>query len=309
MMQVEPLASMNSTAASSVAVSTVNNERQCASPLKAKTIAQEHLNKQTLPSSRILKQAITPMNGKSNLLKFLNGAKSGVFKTIGDRIVVPMKVAAPSKQLSSSDDVKFRFSSTFRMAVPVSSSFSKSSFSQTAKVAKIAPKPANVEIKRSPLTDKHLIVKTEAVSESNFETGDLNNFMKSISKSILYPIKTDSQSNDAWTSLHQSDSQPLIKPSSIKVDDYDDELTSLSWLSSDNKELLKTIRKCNPDDPGIGLSSDENDDEQSSSKKLVFTASSPINPQVCSVFFPAKVCSNVGKDAYFVWLVQRCASA
>lgn len=61
---------------------------------------------------------------------------------------------------------------------------------------------------------------------------------------------------------------------SCKNDD-DDELTSLSWLVESNLELYRTIRKCNPDDPGIGLSDDELDMDRKSGK-YCFTSDSKV---------------------------------
>lgn len=62
------------------------------------------------------------------------------------------------------------------------------------------------------------------------------------------------------------------------ADDNDDcDLTNLSWLTGDNKNLLKTIRKCNPDDAGISLSGDESDAEDEGKKaNAIFTAKSKV---------------------------------
>ena len=287
MMQVEPLGSTDCGSASMI--TSAANIRESTSSSSASSDAmtkqqQELLKKDSVGSNNIVKQAITPINGKTSLLKFLSSAKSGVFQTIGDRIVVPMKVTTPTIQPASSTGAKHNIASTFRMAVPVSkSSFPEKTLNHSPAARKLIPiktRPLNGEIKRNLLTDKHVIVKTECDTDSGFQTNDLNKFVKTMQRTVLKPVKHQLLDDDVFSTLRKSS----INSSSFKLDEQDDELTSLSWLSSDNKELLKTIRRCNPDDPGIGLSGDENDDENLGSKKLIFTATSPINPQVRAWF-------------------------
>jgi len=304
MMQVEPLRSTDcATASMAASAANIGASDSSGTQRVMKAPEQEPLQKNSSASFNIVKQAITPIGvkSKSNLLKFLTSAKSGVFQTIGDRIVVPVKVTTPSKDSASSEGSKYKNVSTFRMAVPattirnVDHGFKKTSHSNSlalkrpliqtpAGIKEISSKPIRVarQIQRTPLTSNHLLIKTEPRdARAGFEATRVNKFIKSINRSVLNPIKTNHQDTTLSTTVNQSEPFPTIKRSSFRLDEEDDELTSLSWLSSDNKDLLRTIRKCNPDDPGIGLSSDENDeDENLNNKKLIFTASSPINPQV-----------------------------
>jgi len=61
--------------------------------------------------------------------------------------------------------------------------------------------------------------------------------------------------------------------------DVFDELTNLDWLKDEDKSLHREIRKLNPDDPGIGLSSDDSDHDsrnRSRNSKSIFTAYSKV---------------------------------
>ena len=76
-------------------------------------------------------------------------------------------------------------------------------------------------------------------------------------------------------------SSKKVSQSLGKDDDDSDDLTSLSWLTSNDKNLLKTIRSCNPDDAGICLSDDESEEEQedegNNKNNAVFTAKSRVD--------------------------------
>lgn len=68
-----------------------------------------------------------------------------------------------------------------------------------------------------------------------------------------------------------------VKPSAY---DSDNDLTSLTWLT--NKNLLKTMASCNPDDAGISLSGDESEEDDELDilqlkNKAVFTAKSKVD--------------------------------
>ena len=287
MMRIE---STSSTEVRPSASSTVASD---VSPAPLSTGATSN-NGQLKPCS-VIKQPITPIGGKSNLLKLLNGSKSTVFKTIGDRIVVPMKVSTASKAANQGVSPKSAgTNTTFQMAIPAKTSNFKLNMKNDESV-KVSPHIKTVSLNPSTssslVATKKVIIKKE-ISDSDFDVNpannDLNKFMSSVTKKVFFPIKNEDQ---IVTSQSELEISPSVRFSSSNLQmlesfsnqEDDGDLTCLSWLSSNNKELLKTIRKCNPDDPGIGLSGDEIDvDDVGEQNKLIFTASSRVNPQVRS---------------------------
>ena len=291
MMQVEPMSSPELAPASTAIPAATSGSLQASSSVESSASCKSALESDDVPenTNQITKQAITPLNllklkrtnGNVNLLKFLNGStKTGVFKTIGDRIVVPMKLSNSSKKLLPMSGSRTKASTTFRMAIPSSKDLIRTGTeNRPFGVDKLTIKQTNSnesENLPSVLTTKN--IKTEFKPEPFSENGDLNKFMNSVSRSVLYPIKNNDYNNPALK-VETKNEPSVTRRDGLKLDE-DEELTCLSWLSSDNKELLRTIRKCNPDDPGIGLSGDENEDETSNVKKLIFTASSRINSHV-----------------------------
>ena len=294
-MQVEQLSSIKEVSAASL-TAVPSNGHYASSTLDTST-ATKQLEKLSstvvgLSKSTIVKQAITPMNSKTSLLKFLNGSKS--FKTIGDRIVVPMKVAVPSKKLLAATNKSSSKPSTFQMTVPYFPPFCNKTTSSEPSPGLVSFKYGISQSQTQIATHKSfsqsqddsavqkppnvIPVKAECISEHPQETNDLNRFMNSVAKNVFFPIKAPDDASDMQNQVDRN----AVSTKATELED--EELTSLTWLSSNNKKLLDTIRMCNPDDPGIGLSGDDTDSEDISDKnKLIFTASSRINCQVSTL--------------------------
>nr|CAB3246931.1 FoxN2/3 [Phallusia mammillata] len=214
-------------------------------------------------------KSVVPIASKLNLFKVLkshqNASKPDVFKTIGNRIVIPMKLCLSSKKKPMIDKNSLDKPATFRMTV------------SSQKAPNDNPATNILDMQNSPLnptptspTQPNSLCKPDQNKETT-EYGDLNKFMSTVSSNLgLSGVletqnKVDTKTNtlDTLNSHHE---------------DVDNDLRSLSWLSSDNKELFKTIRKCNPDDPGISLSGDDTDSEEENNKGI-FTATSKVDRQ------------------------------
>ncbi|CAK8679915.1 unnamed protein product [Clavelina lepadiformis] len=248
----------------------------------------------------IIKKSVTPINPKTNILTLLKNHgnkinKPEVFKTIGNRIVIPMKVSvaakkATDKSASSSGETAKKLA-TFQMAVPkLKDPANVLAPGILHKVNNLPFRKANTstllqkEQNSTGLAQAH--VKNEVngkltLIETNLnDYGDLNKFMSSVTGS--FGLASSNDDKDSVISSTDSSKLNTSMSSMSKLSDFDDQLedndlTCLSWLNND-KELYKTIRKCNPDDPGIGLSGDETDSEENTdSNKLIFTATSPID--------------------------------
>ena len=220
------------------------------------------------------------LDAKLNLLKLLREHKSAtkpdVFKPIGDRIVVPVKLCLSTKKPSNTPANNATacdrsVSSTFTMAVPAGKVGPKLTFVNPTIVRKAPFVARRIESTSIPRPVAVRLPPCPPEKDAG-EYGDLNKFMSTVSSNLCLPGQGD------------LDPKPsIVFPPKLdaKLCEPDDELTSLSWLSSDNKELYNEIKKLNPDDPGIGMSGDETDSEEGSdNNKSIFTASSKVGKQV-----------------------------
>lgn len=221
-------------------------------------------------------KSVVPIASKLNLFKVLkshqNASKPDVFKTIGNRIVIPMKLCLSSKKkLPQNNENNQDKMTTFRMTVS-----NKKALGDSVSVldAKSPLKPLTTS--SGPTS---WLYKPEQSKETS-EYGDLNKFMSTVSSNLGLPVSGVVEGNKKVTPTQPPTSDGLKG----HLDDVDNDLRSLSWLSGDNKELFKTIRKCNPDDPGISLSGDDTDSDDESNKGI-FTATSKVDRQVQVIAF------------------------
>nr|NP_001071716.1 transcription factor protein [Ciona intestinalis]BAE06449.1 transcription factor protein [Ciona intestinalis] len=225
---------------------------------------------------------------KPNLLDLLkNSTKADIFKTIGNRIVIPICLAKKNEEesLRVPSLTKDSKNTTFRIAVSSSrTSVIKqeptTSFNQPPRVTtvgkiqrspyKIAPS-MQLHSRRNETQNSMPIIPQR---DSN-DYGDLNKFMNSVSSDLGMGC----DDKDSVISSNESgplDSSLASLPSLPGMEQEDNDLTCLSWLSENNTDLIRAIRKCNPDDPGISLSGDESEDNQDLNKSI-FTAKSRVN--------------------------------
>lgn len=114
-----------------------------------------------------------------------------------------------------------------------------------------------------------------------------NTFRVSLNTPQINLSQANRNRSSSFSKLSVISSSNTTKSPPVKKEDSDDDLTSLSWLTNNDKNLLKTIRSCNPDDVGISLSGDESeeDDEEGSKSNAIFTAKSKVESgsQVMSI--------------------------
>lgn len=113
-------------------------------------------------------------------------------------------------------------------------------------------------------------VKTTHVSTNN-------TFRVSLNTPEINLSQANRNKSSSFSKLSVISSPKTNKPP-VKKEDSDNDLTSLSWLTSNDRNLLKTIRSCNPDDVGISLSGDESEeeDEEGNKSNAIFTAKSKV---------------------------------
>uniref|UniRef100_H2Z4A7 Fork-head domain-containing protein n=1 Tax=Ciona savignyi TaxID=51511 RepID=H2Z4A7_CIOSA len=225
--------------------------------------------------------------GKPNLLNILkNSTKNDMFKTIGNRIVIPICLTKKNEEESLrvpslTRDVK---NATFRIAVSSSGTTlinHNALTSRAATVGKIQRSPFKMEPLIRQMTQKNEISKTLSCSlpqKDNSDYGDLNKFMNSVSSDLGMGVNSDDKDSVISSSESGALDTSLTSLSSLRGSEHteDDDLTCLSWLSENNHDLIRTIRKLNPDDPGISLSGDESEDNQDLNRSI-FTAKSRVN--------------------------------
>jgi len=209
-----------------------------------------------------------------NLLSVLHHNKSengNVFKPIGNRIVVPLKIPRKSKALVQSTEFCNNTtitSSSVTSGVSLKVNEKKENTFQFKNVIDMTLKsPTEKGVICNVLTP--LCMKQEQENEKSFPQAQMKkiNFVSTSGDFASMP-------NEKQKIPNELSNPPSFQASSDKDDNA--ELTCLSWLTNNkSKQILEILGKCNPDFPEITWSDDylKIDDKKF---EAIFTACSKI---------------------------------